>query len=548
MRSLLLIFLVCGSVMTTYSQSNPRQQTIRIPKFRKDTFSITRYGANLKNEGLFTTAIMKAINECNSKGGGVVLIPSGMWKTGPFQLKSNVNLHLATGATLVFSGNFDDYKLVQTNWEGMPQIRNESPISAEGAVNIAITGNGVIDGNGDFWRMVKKDKVSPSQWKKLVNRGGVLSEDQKTWYPSQKSLYGNGFKNPGAITPEKTTAFYDSVKDFLRPNLLVLSNCKNILLDGVTFENSPAWCLHPMLCENVVVRNIKVKNPSYAQNGDGIDVESCKNVLIHSSVFDVGDDALCMKSGRDAEGRKRNKPTENVTIRDCIVYASHGGFVIGSEMSGGVRNIDVENCTFIGTDIGLRFKTTRGRGGVVENIKVNNIFMKDIVGEAVLFDMYYSAKDPVPLPGEKRELPKIEKLPFDETTPVFRNFTISNIFCEGAEKAVFVRGLPESHIEGISFNNIHIRSHFGIDIQEASNIQFNNVRLSTEYTTPCVDLVNSDHIVFGGFRFGQETQIGFQLQGDKTSNIKIQHADFKNVKDKFKLTNGAAENIITVID
>jgi polygalacturonase len=329
--------------LTSFSQKSSSFHPEKLPLFKKDTFSIVKFGAVMKGGEKVTAAISKAIDECSKKGGGVVLIPPGMWFSGPITLKSNVNLHLATGATLVFSADFNDYQLISTNWEGMPQIRNQSPVNADGAVNIAITGNGIIDGNGDAWRMVKKDKVNPGQWKRLVEAGGILSEDKKTWFPSAKSMYGNTFKNTGAITPEKTPAFYDSVKDFLRPNMVMLANCKNVRFEGVTFQNSPAWCLHPMLCENLVVKNIKVKNPAYAQNGDGIDVESCKNVWIENSIFDVGDDALCMKSGRDADGRKRNKPTENVTIRGCTVYASHGGFVIGSEMSGGVKNISVEN-------------------------------------------------------------------------------------------------------------------------------------------------------------------------------------------------------------
>jgi polygalacturonase len=394
--------------------------------------------------------------------------------------------------------------------------------------------------------MVKKDKVNASQWKRLTESGGLLSDDKKTWYPSSKSFYGNTLKNPGVISPEKTTAFYDSVKDFLRPNLMVLSNCKNILLEGVTFQNSPAWCLHPMLCENIVVRNIKVKNPSYAQNGDGIDVESCKNVTIENSIFDVGDDALCMKSGRDEAGRKRNKPTENVFIKDCVVYASHGGFVIGSEMSGGVKNVTVENCTFIGTDIGLRFKTTRGRGGVVENINVKNIFMKDIVGEAILFDMYYAAKDPVPQPGEKREVPKVELKPFDETTPVFKNFNINNVYCDGAEKAIFVRGIPESHINNIKLNNIFIKSKIGIEVQEASAISFNNVEVISNNTNPCVDIVNSDNLTFNGSKFSPKALLGFYILGERSKDIKIENADFKNVAEKYKLDSNVAESVISI--
>ncbi len=543
-----IIFIAVGIMLSfaAFAQQNFNFNPNKLPLFRKDTFNIVNLGAAMKGGEKVTAAITKAIEACNKKGGGVVLLPPGMWLSGPFTLKSNVNLHLATGATLVFSSNFDDYQLVNTNWEGMPQIRNQSPINADGAVNIAITGNGIIDGNGDAWRMVKKDKVNPGQWKRLIESGGIVSEDKKTWFPSAKSMYGNTFKNTGAITPEKTIAFFDSVKDFLRPNMVMLANCKNVRFEGVTFQNSPAWCLHPMLCENLVVKNIKVKNPAYAQNGDGIDVESCKNVWIENSIFDVGDDALCMKSGRDADGRKRNKPTENVIIKGCTVYASHGGFVIGSEMSGGVKNVKVENCTFIGTDIGLRFKTTRGRGGVVENIVVNNIYMKDIVGEAMLFDMYYAAKDPVPQPGEKRELPKVEMKPVDETTPMFRNFSISNIYCDGAEKAIFIRGLPEAHINNIRFNNIYVKAKEGIDIQEASSIEMKNVEVISANTNPSASIINSDHLNFSQLKFSAATNLGFQISGDRNSHIIIEQSDLSNCKEKYRLDAGAVEGVIQI--
>ncbi|HVT83665.1 MAG TPA: glycoside hydrolase family 28 protein, partial [Chitinophagaceae bacterium] len=372
---------------------------VHFPSFKKDTFNIVSFGAVADGITLNTNSINNAINACSQKGGGVVLIPHGMWMTGPIILKSNVNLHLAKNAVLQFTKDLDQYPLVKGNWEGLPQMRNQSPVSANNAVNIAITGNGIIDGNGDAWRMVRKDKLNETQWKKLLESGGVLNDDKKTWYPSEKSLKGSQLKNPGVISPDKTAAFYDSIKDFLRPNLLVLESCKKVLLEDVTFQNSPAWCLHPLMCEDLTIRNIYAKNPWYAQNGDGIDVESCKNVLIEGSTFDVGDDGICVKSGRDEAGRKRGMPTENMIVRNCIVYHAHGGFVIGSEMSGGARNIYVSDCTFMGTDVGLRFKTTRGRGGIVENIFIKNITMKDIATQAILFDMYYMSQDPVPLSG-----------------------------------------------------------------------------------------------------------------------------------------------------
>jgi polygalacturonase len=514
------------------------------PSFKKDTLIISKTGAVGDGQTLNTQSINTAIDAMNKKGGGVVLVPAGLWLTGPVVLKSNVNLHIATGATLLFTADFNEYMLVAGNWEGLPQMRNQSPISATGAVNIAITGKGIIDGNGDAWRMVKKDKLNETQWKKKIADGGILSEDKKTWYPSEKSLAGSKLQNPGVINPEKEVAFYNSIKDFLRPNLLVLNSCKKILIEGVTFQNSPAWCLHPLLCENLSVKNIFVKNPWYAQNGDGIDVESCKNVLLENAVFDVGDDALCIKSGRDEEGRKRGKPTENVIIRGCTVYAAHGGFVIGSEMSGGARNIYVSNCTFIGTDIGLRFKSTRGRGGVVENIYINNIYMKDIGGEAILFDMYYMAKDPLPLAGEKRELPKVEFKSVDETTPVFKNFYISNVYCNGAEKAIFVRGIPEMHVKDIVLEKMVLQANKGLDIQEASGILFKNIKIMAKDSNPVIDIVQSDKLFFENISYKEGASLLFRISGERSGSINISKTIIEKEKVSFEL--GATEKTVTI--
>jgi len=514
-----------------------------LPKFKKDTVNILKFGALPDGNTLNTKNITAAIDAMAKKGGGVVLVPAGLWLTGPLVLKSNINLSLANGATLLFTDDQNEYPLVKGNWEGLPQMRSQSPISASNASNIAITGKGIIDGNGDGWRAVKKDKLTESQWKNLLSTGGVLSDDKKTHYPSESFKRGAMMpSNPGMISPDKDLAFYENIKGFLRPNLLVLTNCKKILLEGVTFQNSPAWCLHPLQCENLTLRNVSVKNPWYAQNGDGIDVESCKNVLIENSVFDVGDDALCMKSGRDAEGRKRGMPTENVVITGCTVYAAHGGFVIGSEMSGGARNIYVSNCTFIGTDIGLRFKTTRGRGGVVENIFINNIYMKDIGGEAILFDMYYMAKDPIPLSGEKRELPPAEFKPVDETTPVFRNFSISNVFCNGAAKAIFIRGVPEMHVRNITLQNMVLKADKGIDVQEASGISFKNIRVLPATTNPVIDIVQSDNLLFENITYTENLELVFRVSGDRSKNIRIKNTGGAGLTGKIKEELGAVQS------
>ncbi|HET8827790.1 MAG TPA: glycoside hydrolase family 28 protein, partial [Pelobium sp.] len=465
------------------STFNVKLPKIKLPTFKKDTLNIKEFGAKPDGYTLNTKSINDAIIACNKNGGGVVLIESGLWLSGPIELKSNVNLHLQQNALLLFTADKSQYKLIEANWEGKKAVRNQSPISGTNLQNIAITGKGIIDGNGDVWRAVKKQKLTESQWKKRVQSGGVLSADEKLWMPSESYAKGDQTKNASAIVPGKTIADYQEMKDFFRPNLLVLSNCKTILLEGVTFQNSPAWCLHPLVCEDLTLRNLTVKNPWYAQNGDGVDVESCKNVLIEGSTFDVGDDGICIKSGRDEEGRKRGIPTEDVIVRNNTVYHAHGGFVIGSEMSGGAKNLYVYNNSFIGTDIGLRFKTTRGRGGVVENIYISNTNMKDIAGEAILFDMYYAAKDPIVLAGEVREAPKIVLLPVTEETPQFKNFYIKDVFVNGAEKALFIRGLPEMNIKNINLENLVIQSDKGVEIIEGEGINIKNMTLVTKNTS-----------------------------------------------------------------
>lgn len=543
------ILLIAGLVFVFLNCAAYGQQillpVVKQVSFKSDTFNILQFGAVPDGITLNTKAINDAISACHLKGGGVVLIPEGLWLSGPVILKSNVNLHLRRNALLEFSKDFDQYPLLKSNWEGEPQIRNQSPISSVNATNIAITGLGVIDGNGDAWRMVKKSKLNSSQWKKLVASGGVLDDEKKIWYPTLKSLKGASLKNPGYITPEKEDKFYESIKDFLRPNMIVLSGCRQVLLEGVTFQNSAAWNIHPLMCEDLTVRGITAKNPWYAQNGDGIDVESCKNVLIENSTFDVGDDGICIKSGRDEAGRKRGIPSENILIRNCTVYNAHGGFVIGSEMSGGARNIYVRDCKFIGTDIGLRFKTTRGRGGVVENIFIDNIVMKDIPGEAILFDMYYAAVDPIALAGEKRVAPKVELLPVTEETPQFRNFYVNNVVCDGAEKAIFIRGLPEMNIENIFLKNIVIHSIKGIEISEATNIQLSNVNVVSKESDPVVDILNSRNISFEKLTTIENPKLVFKISGSRTQQVSVMDSDIKDARELVQYGAGTNKKVFT---
>lgn len=504
---------------TRYSWSNLPKAAL--PVFKKDTFNIIKYGAVADGVTLNTKSINAAINACSAKGGGVVLIPQGLWVTGPIVLKSNVNLHLSRAAMVQFTGDKSQYPLVEGNYEGRKAVRNQSPISGTDLMNVGITGGGVIDGNGyGVWRAIGKDRLTDGEWKKLVASGGQISENGNTWYPSGSYAKGNAIKNVSEIQPGKTLADYEQYKDYFRPNMVVLTNCKKVLLASTTIQNSPNWCLHMLMCQDLTLFDVHVRNPWNAQNGDAIDVESCKNVLIENSTFDAGDDGLCIKSGRDEEGRKRGMATENVVIKNDIVYRAHGGFVIGSEMSGGARNIFVTDCTFIGTDIGLRFKTTRGRGGIVENIYIKNIVMRDILNEAILFDMYYMAKA-----GVK------ETLPVTEATPQFKNFYVSNVVCNGAERAILVRGLPEMSIKNIFLDNMVLTANKGVQLIEANNINLKNITLNIKETDPPIQVDNGTHINLYGIKYSGTGQLT-DVKGEKSSDVTVINSGAANSKNK----------------
>jgi polygalacturonase len=442
---------------------------------------------------------------------------------------------------LQFTDDKSQYPLVEGNYEGHAAVRNQSPISGTDLQNIAITGDGIIDGHGEAWRAIGKDRLTDNEWKALTASGGVLSDNGKAWYPSQS--YADGLKTPdaGVIQSGKKLADYSSMKDFFRPNMLVLTNCKKVLLQGVTFQNSPAWCLHTLICEDLTLKGVHVKNPWNAQNGDGIDVESCRNVLIEGSTFEAGDDGICIKSGRDEEGRRRGKPTENVIVRNNVVYRAHGGFVIGSEMSGGARNIFVSDCTFIGTDVGLRFKTTRGRGGIVENIYIKNISMRNIVTDAILFDMYYMGKSP----GEDSAGDEKAVL-VTEATPQFRNFYVDNVVCIGAQKGLQVRGLPEMNIKNINLQNLVLKTNQGIDIIEGTGISLKNVQFDCKQTSPLINIENSNDINFNNITY-TNAQTLFSVSGKKSAQIKIVNTDVTKAANKTGFKAGADTNSLTIV-
>ena len=432
-------------------------------------------------DGVFlnTEAFAEAIDVLSQAGGGRLVVPTGVWLTGPITLKDNIDLHIRPDAVLLFSTDRDLYPIVETVFEGLDTKRCLAPINADGAKNIAITGGGTIDGNGDSWRQVKKSKISPSQWKALLKSGGFTNAKGDLWYPDSTSYRGSvvsdAFNVPQGLTTEEE---WNSVKTYLRPVLIGIKNCENVLLEDCLFQNSPCWNIHPLMCKNVIINNITVRNPWYSQNGDGLDVDSCENVLVINSSFDVGDDAICIKSGKDEDGRRRASPCRNLIVDNCIVFHGHGGFVVGSEMSGGVENIKVSNCRFLGTDVGLRFKSCRGRGGVVKNIYIEDIVMMNIPTEPLLFDLHYGGKSAVEAAAEGASPFDVEYVEADETTPQFRDIYIKDVVCSGAARAMYFNGIPEKNIENIVVEDCEIVSTKGADLRYSNGVQLKNVNIT----------------------------------------------------------------------
>ncbi|MBW3634978.1 MAG: glycoside hydrolase family 28 protein [Armatimonadetes bacterium] len=436
-------------------------------------FNALEFGATGDGITLDSAAINAALQECEAQGGGRVALPTGTYLCGPIQLRSNVNLHLEAGATVLFSRDFDHFPLCIASYEGQKTVQCRSPIWGENLRDVSITGAGTFDGQGEAWRPVKRMKLSPDEWETLCRSGGAVDEARGIWWPSEAALRGEAtvrkLRSSGGAP---RIADYEGARDFLRPNMVQLTGCQSVTLDGPTFTNSPAWNVHLLLCEDVVVRNCTILNPWFAQNGDGLDLESCRNVEVVDCTFDVGDDAICLKSGKDAEGRRRNRPCEAITIRRCTVLHGHGGVVVGSEMSGGVRDVRVEDCDFRGTDVGLRFKTCRGRGGIVENIDIRRVAMANIKGAAISFDMFYGGT----AWGEGEAIsPRFE--PVSEATPQFRGVSIRDVTCEGAQVAIEMRGLPEMPIEAITIENMRVESERGVLLQDARDISLREVQV-----------------------------------------------------------------------
>lgn len=496
----------------------PEVKLPQIPDYEVSILDFGGVGDGLTdNSGAFADAIA----DIAAKGGGSIIVPRGMWRTGPITMVSNLNLHVQRGALIVFDDDYDKYPLVETSFEGLDTYRCLSPINGKDLENVAITGDGVIDGSGGSWRAVKRSKMTEPQWKKLVKSGGVLSDDGDTWYPTQKSKNGDFTGNFNVPDFDKFEE-YEEIKDFLRPVMVSLISCNKVLLDGPTFQNSPAWNLHPLMCENVTLRNLTIRNPWYSQNGDGLDLESCKNAVIFNCSFDVGDDAICFKSGKNEDGLKRNVPTENVIVTDNVVYHGHGGFVIGSEMSGGVKNVHISNCTFIGTDCGLRFKSTRGRGGVVEDIYISKVDMIDIPTEAIRFNLYYGGESPIPEAGQEEKEIVREVVEVSRTTPSFKNIYMRDITSIGGGAAAFFQGLPEMKLQNIKMENMKLEAKKGITMIDASGVSFSNVEI-IQKSGPAMTIFNADQLTINDCQFSKPNGPVFKVYGEETKSINLKN-------------------------
>ncbi len=409
--------------------------------------NILEEGGNNNGE-LCTSAIHGAIEKASKRGGGTIYFPAGEYLTGAIKLESNITLHLDAGAVLKFSTNFDHYPFVQMRWEGTVMHSFSPLIYAYEAENITITGRGKIDGQGKAWWSEMYRIKYPENEKELP-----LNKYQKRWDEL----------NEGLVTED----YYQGTMKikFFRPPLIQPFRCKNVRIEGVTIVNSPFWTVNPAFCENVTVTGVTINNPP-SPNTDGINPTSCKNVHISNSHISVGDDCITIKSGRDIDGRKWATPTENVTITNCTMLSGHGGVVIGSEVSGSIKKITISNCVFDGTDRGIRLKSARGRGGIVEEIRVSNVVMKNIKDEAIVMNLFYDK-------GTKEE-------PVTERTPIFRNIHIANVTGSNVNVAANVMGISEMPIENISFSNINMEAKQGMSIHTAKNVELHDVVINTE--------------------------------------------------------------------
>ncbi|MCX6330534.1 MAG: glycoside hydrolase family 28 protein [Bacteroidia bacterium] len=490
--------------------------------------NVKERGADPTGNVKCTKIISDVISELSAKGGGTVYFPAGTFLTGPIIMKSNITLWLDGGAVVKFSDDFDDYlPMVQSRWEDVRVKNFVSQIYAYQCENISIRGRGHFEGQGkkwwDFMRTVGSQQ-QPSKW-------------QETFKKENEELLA---KN----------AYIRAKNNFLRPPMVTTYECKNVLIEGVSFSNPPFWTIMPAFTDNITINGITIENPAGSPNTDGIDPSSCRYVHISNCHITVGDDCIVIKSGRDEDGREAARPTEDITITNCTMLRGHGGVVIGSEMSGNVKRVAITNCVFEGTDRGIRIKTMRGRGGVIEDLLVSNIVMNNMINEGVLITLRYQQTQPEPL---------------SERTPACNNVRISNIIVRGGQRPVAIYGLEEREVNQVSFSNMESSTRRGILIENGSDINFHDIKMEIKegnaievknskkiswdkvtVTTPLLDLpimklTNCNGVTYTNCY--QPEAFPLLIGEDETSeNIIIANNIFPGTTS---LTNNKGKNIIT---
>lgn len=455
------------------------------PSFPDRTIDIRDYGAVGDGVTVNTKAFADAIAACVKAGGGRVLVPAGIWLTGAIHLKSNINLHIQEGAELRFSDRFSDYlPVVFTRWEGL-ECYNYSPlIYAKDCTNIAVTGAGKLDGRGQLWW----------KWKAIQKHGAIR-------------LY-----NMACDGVAVTKRVLGTEKDALRPSFIEAVNCKNVLIEGITIGSGPMWTIHPVYCDNVLVRKVNIITRGV--NNDGLVIDSTRNVLVERCYFDTGDDCVVLKSGLNEDGWRVGRPTEKVIVRYCTTKKGHGGVTIGSEMSGDIRDILIHDCEFNGTNNGIRVKSMRGRGGVVENIWVQDVKMGRIRRAALTFNTFY---------GQSTLKPSTK------TPPVFRNIHIKNIACEYASRAVKIIGLPEQPLENITLENVSIASRWGLECINSKDIKLTGVKI-TPIKAPVMFVKNSQNVTVSKAACREKVDVFLKIEGRKTKSIRLSGNNFSKAK------------------
>jgi polygalacturonase len=397
-------------------------------------FNVIDFGAMGDGKTLCTASIQKAVDACSRSGGGKVIFPAGKYLTGPIFLRSNVHVEVPTGTTLLGSTHFVEVPSISGRWEGIDRIVFASMFTGLDLENISISGGGMLDGQGEAWWQAFRVVAD------LRKRHG-LEEREPENPPGSPLKWG-------------------------RPRLINLYRCKNVSISGLTIVNSPSWTIHPVLCDNVGIDQVTILAPENAPNTDGIDPDSCRNLRISNCYISVGDDCITIKSGY--RYRNTNIPSENITVTNCVFGKGHAGVGVGSETAGGVRNVTISNCVCDGTDRGLRFKTARGRGNVVENFRAQNIVMRGVT-DAISVTMLYAGGDPR------------APAPVNEGTPVFRNIHLSDITASNVKRAALIEGLPEMPIRGFSIHNFVVEgAETGISCSNVIGMTFDNVAIRSE--------------------------------------------------------------------